>query len=47
MYYDVNGKIIEYKKGSIENLPRDLLEELSDAITSHSQLTNEEILGLK
>jgi hypothetical protein len=46
-YYDINGKIVDYVNGSIGNLPRDLLEELSDAITSKSQLTNEEILGLK
>lgn len=46
-YYDLNGRIIEFKEGSIDCIPRDLLEELSEIITTKSQLTNEEVLGLK
>lgn len=46
-YYTSTGKIIEYRKDSIENLPRALLEELSDAISEHASLTDEEVLGLK
>ena len=46
-YYDANGNIVEYKQGSIENLPRVLIEELSEVITSGSKLEEEEILGLK
>jgi len=49
-YYDINGNVIPFQVGNISNfdvLPRELLEELSEAITSKSKLTNEEMLGLK
>jgi hypothetical protein len=46
-YYDLSGNIIDYVPGIINNLPRELLEELSEAITSKSRLTDEELLGLK
>jgi len=46
-YYDVNGIIIEYNNSNFNTLPRELLEELSEVITSRSKLTNEEVLGLK
>ena len=45
-YYDINGRIVEYD-ASIDNLPRALIEELSDAILERSYLTEDEVLGLK
>jgi hypothetical protein len=46
-YFDIEGVMVAFKPGNIENLPLELLEELSDMITSRSSLTQEEILGLK
>lgn len=45
-YYTLDGELIEYS-GSINCLPRELLEELSEIITGRSSLTKEEVLGLK
>lgn len=46
-YYDAEGKTVLYRQAVIENLPVRLLEELSQAITSRANLTEEEVLGLK
>lgn len=46
-YYDIEGEPVPFTQGIMENLPVELLEELSDAITSRSVLTKEEMLGLK
>jgi len=46
-YYDTNGNVMPFRSASIENLPVKLLEELSQAITSRANLTEEEVLGLK
>lgn len=46
-YYDVNGSIVPYVSGAIDNLPVALLEELCDAILERSRLTQEEVLGLR
>ena len=46
-YYDIDGRQVDHTKGNIQNLPIGLLEELCDVITSRSNLTKEEVLGLK
>lgn len=46
-YYDSNGKIMEFSEHNKSNLPMELMEELSEIITSSSRLTDEEKLGLK
>ena len=46
-FYDTNGGIVPYIMGDYSHLPMALLEELCEAITSRSGLTDEEVLGLK
>jgi hypothetical protein len=45
-YYDVDGKEVTFKNG-IDCLPKDLIEELAQAILKRASLTEEEVLGLK
>jgi len=45
-FYDGSGQLVTYD-GNLDPLPRQLLEELADAILSRASLETEELLGLR